>query len=177
VTNRIALFLAGGHQGMANHPLFSTIEWFVFAVGPLPQAESFRSPRPRTWRVVSNSPSGSDRTNNGSDFTQTSASAIDTRAIPRRSSIPATERNLASGTSQQDWQNAPEGVSTDGQSCSKWSIRPGKSATQAAEHMVKLAVDRFRPGIALTKEGRPSAVWEPRNHLVNGEQVRVKRLY
>jgi hypothetical protein len=37
---------------------------------------------------------------------------------------------MASGASLQDWQNAPEGVSTDGQSCPKRSIRPEKSATQ-----------------------------------------------
>ena len=65
--DRLALFLAGGNEGMPNHPLFFTIERVVFALALCRQPIILFSAS-RTWRVVSNFPSGSGRTNSGSDL-------------------------------------------------------------------------------------------------------------
>ena len=41
MTNRLALFLAGADEGMANHPLFSTVERLVFALAFCRQLDHF----------------------------------------------------------------------------------------------------------------------------------------
>jgi hypothetical protein len=81
--NRLARFLAGTNKWMANDPLFSTAQRLVFTLASCCQVDhfDFRVPHFASGKQL---PVRVGPNESGSELAHLSASATDTRAIPRR---------------------------------------------------------------------------------------------